>query len=232
VSTAVLTPRARPDACRVPRLKYASERATFCHTHDRTSSQFEPTNYDARVRGSTFLEVDPVEGGSCNDYDYVCGDPVNDLDLDGRFSWRGVLKIAAIVGGVAGAVACGVSVVCAVAVGAAAGAGSYAAGHAGKADFSWAGLAGSAAIGGVLGGLSAGGVLGRAAFRAPGIGARSRLLGDVYSGASRPGLLNPAGKSARWALGWSGKKAGTGARTVLRAKVGGIKVDLLNGPYR
>jgi RHS repeat-associated protein len=32
-----------------------------------------------------FLQVDPVEGGSCNDYDYVCGDPVNGLDVGGRF---------------------------------------------------------------------------------------------------------------------------------------------------
>jgi RHS repeat-associated protein len=31
-----------------------------------------------------FLEVDPIEGGSCNDYDYVCGDPINKLDLDGN----------------------------------------------------------------------------------------------------------------------------------------------------
>jgi hypothetical protein len=31
-----------------------------------------------------FLQVDPVEGGSCNDYDYTCGDPVNGLDLAGR----------------------------------------------------------------------------------------------------------------------------------------------------
>ncbi len=31
-----------------------------------------------------FTQVDPVEGGSCNGYDYVCGDPVNGFDLDGR----------------------------------------------------------------------------------------------------------------------------------------------------
>lgn len=35
-----------------------------------------------------FLTRDPVEGGSCNDYDYVCGDPVNQLDLDGRMLLR------------------------------------------------------------------------------------------------------------------------------------------------
>jgi RHS repeat-associated protein len=30
-----------------------------------------------------FLQVDPVIGGSCNAYDYVCADPVNATDLDG-----------------------------------------------------------------------------------------------------------------------------------------------------
>ncbi len=37
--------------------------------------------YDPRL--GRFLEVDPVFGGSCNDYDYVCGDPVNGVDLTG-----------------------------------------------------------------------------------------------------------------------------------------------------
>jgi hypothetical protein len=31
-----------------------------------------------------FLSVDPVRGGSCSYYDYVCADPVNMNDLDGR----------------------------------------------------------------------------------------------------------------------------------------------------
>jgi RHS repeat-associated protein len=30
-----------------------------------------------------FLQVDPVKGGSCNDYEYACADPVNRVDLDG-----------------------------------------------------------------------------------------------------------------------------------------------------
>lgn len=38
--------------------------------------------YDPRL--GRFLQVDPVEGGSANDYDYVRGDCVNLYDLDGR----------------------------------------------------------------------------------------------------------------------------------------------------
>ena len=33
-----------------------------------------------------FLEQDPVAGGSCNDYDYTCSDPVNGRDIDGTTS--------------------------------------------------------------------------------------------------------------------------------------------------
>lgn len=32
-----------------------------------------------------FLRVDPIEGGSANDYEYAFGDPVNGLDLSGEF---------------------------------------------------------------------------------------------------------------------------------------------------
>ncbi|MCW2573591.1 MAG: repeat-containing protein [Frankiales bacterium] len=43
-----------------------------------------------------FLEVDPVEGGSCSDYDYVCGDPVNGLDLSGTCGkWMNALQLKA-----------------------------------------------------------------------------------------------------------------------------------------
>jgi RHS repeat-associated protein len=39
-----------------------------------------------------FLAVDPVAGGSANDYDYASGDPVNGFDLDGLFCFFGKRK--------------------------------------------------------------------------------------------------------------------------------------------
>jgi hypothetical protein len=39
-----------------------------------------------------FTSVDPVEGGSATNYDYANADPVNQLDLDGRYSCRAGVK--------------------------------------------------------------------------------------------------------------------------------------------
>lgn len=45
-----------------------------------------------------FLSVDPVEGGSANDYDYTNADPVNETDLDGRWSCGWCRRAAGWVG--------------------------------------------------------------------------------------------------------------------------------------
>ena len=154
-----------------------------------------------------FLSVDAVEGGSSNDYDYVGADPVNDLDLDGRFSFRKHFKqhwksYALVAAGFVPGV----------------------------------GLAVWAARGGMAVRTLGAARFGSALYRGPGMGAKSRLFGDTrVTGAARGGLLN-GGRKSKWAMGWSGrglKVNGTGrARAVFRAKVAGRKVDLFHGPWR
>ncbi|MFD8501028.1 RHS repeat-associated core domain-containing protein, partial [Amycolatopsis sp. NPDC059657] len=65
-----------------------------------------------------FLQVDPVAGGSANDYDYVDADPINGLDLAGTFSLKSAVRVAtkaaevvAFVPGPIGTVASGAAVV-------------------------------------------------------------------------------------------------------------------------
>jgi RHS repeat-associated protein len=71
-----------------------------------------------------FLSVDPVPGGSISDYDYCNADPVNCTDLDGEWSWKGVLKsvavvadIASVIPGPVGMIAGGVAAAAYLAVG-------------------------------------------------------------------------------------------------------------------
>ncbi|MDB5168991.1 MAG: hypothetical protein JWO41_347 [Candidatus Saccharibacteria bacterium] len=103
-----------------------------------------------------FLQVDPQEGGTDNNYVYS-GDPVNEFDLDGNaIPWRKIGKGLVFAAGIAGAIACGASIVCGVAVGAAAAGAAYAATNAGTKHFKWSALGKEAAIGGALGGVAGG----------------------------------------------------------------------------
>lgn len=104
-----------------------------------------------------FTSTDPVPGGNNTAYTYPT-DPINSFDHDGRKgwwkkNWRRVAVGALAVGGIAGAIACGVSIVCGAVVGAAIGFGTYAARYAGTKKFTWTGAAVSTGLGALGGGI-------------------------------------------------------------------------------
>nr|WP_239539030.1 RHS repeat-associated core domain-containing protein [Arcanobacterium pluranimalium] len=97
-----------------------------------------------------FLQVDPVQGGTDNNYAYV-NDPINDFDLNGQWSW------AAFVAGVGAGAFCAATagLGCAVALGLGVGAGvgfaEYAIGNYGS--MTWSGAWRATWQGAVLGGF-------------------------------------------------------------------------------
>jgi RHS repeat-associated protein len=93
---------ARYDEFGAPQVGTVPARYGWLGAHRRASSQ--PTGMvlmGQRVYSPSlgrFLQVDPVRGGSANAYDYANGDPLNQVDLDGRATtggwWCGGPKVA------------------------------------------------------------------------------------------------------------------------------------------
>lgn len=76
-----------------------SARYSWLGTH-RRSTELRSGTIAMGVRSyipslGRFLQTDPVAGGSCNAYDYVCQDPVNKFDLEGDVCLPCIAAIAA-----------------------------------------------------------------------------------------------------------------------------------------
>src|SRR5687768_3237396 len=76
--TSSAAPASRPRSPRLARLPSALRGGRLPRSDANGRAPLRPE------RGSRFLEVDPVEGGGANDYEYALGDPCNNFDLDGR----------------------------------------------------------------------------------------------------------------------------------------------------
>ncbi len=81
-----------------------ANRRGWLAAHDRFTTHPALRLYRMGVRlydptTGRFLEPDPIEGGSANNYDYVQADPLNAYDLDGTAGRPGSVGVAAVTSG-------------------------------------------------------------------------------------------------------------------------------------
>ena len=157
-----------------------------------------------------FLSVDPVQGGTPNNYVYPT-DPVNDFDLDGQFGWKSMGNLASwasVIPGPVGMIAGGVA------------AASYAvAGDKKAAALACAGIALSAVGAGAA--IKLAKVAKTAKPFQKGVGINSKLFGSGASykvvGAVNKGLLN---RNNYIRMGWQGNEIN---KLVFRVAIGPSK---------